>query len=1639
MAAQLGVSASVEYSFSKAQNLFKNVLDQTLHAELDYVAGVVAGRLPNNRQNIDRKLNDIAVEGVKSAISEIPVIGNSLASVLGSVAKHFLDKKESDDMDKESMTMRKSLYDFHSDTIKIITRIAAREAAVRWEMAINHYIAYDAIITFAVQGAIRVVSYLSTQNAPITVENIILGLIAGHPTAKVGWSFHNTAIAIQDKITEEVFSGRPINATAEGFYGRAGCLCNDKYYVGPLKGAPSTPTSPAQKVYNTLRRVSQIWVPDEHGFTKMHTDTADHEGAVPKYGYIQFAETKEFEQFKKMGKTEGYIAHTPHAALVTPDKKPKAKFVDSKVILEYIEYRKTEANPKSFNAYIGAVAFFKGKLAGTADKYLPLAGFENCCFSLATLEYCEFGQCNAGLLLEHTTLKNCRAKKDSLSSVDISYSTIDECDFTAEDGVLTNFSYSKITKSKFAGIGQFLTCIGTVIDKETRDSMRVKISSGHGPSAMLLQNLLVYRREDTRYVEARRKLLQSDELDVHTVSTIKALLGVTTLKLPLNESQLDQVPNLFDKEGSEKFWRLEQVLLKLSSRDAIANYAGWSPLISGYFYELLDNENGVSDNVKLTVVHMLLAMHFGKKGDCIPGTRRKEVCKSIQRFMSGKSTDITGLHYLEKPLRVLKQYTSHQDSWLRMGVRSICESLFLPINLFQMLSFSIEGMLGTDNTARPAVIVMGPTGAGKSTFVNYLHGATFKLVNPVMNRRYLELDPPDQRVPAVMGRGEETSSVTLYPQIVRTDKFSFIDCPGFEDPRMDPSGNDRKMCADLGIPIVVQHAHAKSILAAIVLIRYESIVSSTQDTPLQEVIQALSGLMNIQALLQLPKEERLPLLFVISNPEKQDKFDPDTIKANVLKRKQDIMDVLKSDFKAISEKKAVLLEYAKQLEDLGLMRDALQNLFELTKQSAYETGKTQQFIEECRKKFSEMFSPDNVALFEGIASNILADKNALPDCIATIANAITRKEQEKSKLREALESLEVQQFIFGSMEKENMFVFLGHSESAERNLRNAIFLYLAQLQDKSRDVVRQMLLFNSDRRIYLPLLHRVKAHSVECIKLLHTYAEARQNALSCQQEFQNRGQERKRYADELAGIMTATTGGTFAEQLKTSIASKEAELKKMDDSIQQNDKLLSLSRKTMLLHTNNQSLEEHSRDHIAENRTVVYSVFEKLRMRAVSKEFNFDIGAPIARVEVSSLLKDKKVVVKGGIGENIVGHSDSGFSQHAMRVQDVGEIILDGHEGIMQLVPKDGMIQTGRFSVVDCDLKNGRLKLTYLHDPEQPNYASVRVFVLHKDHPIYVKRFELYRQNVTNREASAATLRMNRAALQKRIESDRAFNAYIPKVSVSGDLKQTQERIERVKQLVFQLGYDLSYFISVYFPKCSSKTATWLINEKNYSNLQLLVRFSEEQLKRHNVDVDKRVLAVSLFGEEPSAGSGASCDDKEAADVMQTLSNNNINVNELVKMLAEKGFTLFHFCKMLLGIRGYIGDDDRLSTRLIAAEESCILSKSKFVHAHNQCGEYRIEFAVIQQLITLFSLKEHDSIYIEFLEAYEAHHKLIHDSASAPVFSDKDEAEEIAIGLVERSVPIGDMLHAYRKRFQARVDDGTLALVVPPRLSFSHS
>ncbi len=406
-------------------------------------------------------------------LGQVPTVGSMLESAASAGGLYLLGEVEKKKKEEESRNTLQSLLQLDSAQLRIITGDCAREAASRWEMAINHFIDdKKGLMLFAATGAIRILEYLCRKHLPIETSHLLMGLIMGR-SGKGYLTFSNTKIPLLNNMRQHFENNEAISA--ESLYGRCGFIVGKEYFIHDPKAGKT-----AEEI-EALRKKQRSEYEVHYGFVKFFKIdlplVAQIHHKRPKAGYVQLPDANILEALAHP-KTDGYsyIKHTSHSFFeeryfYNNQCKAQTRYITEKEVYEYLASI-AQGKTLSLNEFIGAVAFFRGTLKGTAQQILDLskANFAGSDFSRSTLEFCKLGNCQ-GLILVGATLKNIQATGDSLNSAVLDLSSHTNCDYTGLKALQTQWSYAKVYTSVFKDVlGTGMALEGTFFDEPTKAS-----------------------------------------------------------------------------------------------------------------------------------------------------------------------------------------------------------------------------------------------------------------------------------------------------------------------------------------------------------------------------------------------------------------------------------------------------------------------------------------------------------------------------------------------------------------------------------------------------------------------------------------------------------------------------------------------------------------------------------------------------------------------------------------------------------------------------------------------------------------------------------------------------------------------------------------------------------------------------------------------------------------------------------------------------------------------------------------------------------------------------------------------------------------------------------------------------------------
>ncbi len=469
-------ASSPSLTLSPAQQLYQKAFEKTLLAELEFLLDVVQGRVVD-RKTMQEQIKEKVAQATGALLSQVPSMGSLLQSVVSDGGVYLLGEIEKKKKEEATRATLQSLLKLNSAQLKILAEQCAKEAACRWEMAINHFIDEKGLMLFALTGAIRIVEYLCRKHLAIEGPHLLKGLMMGRSGA--GYlNFTNTPILLVNGMVMHFEGNKELSA--EGLYGRSGFIIGREYYIHDVRVAKAEEAIQAKR---KLQRSEQELHFGYVKFFKADRPLNQIHHQRPKTGYVQLPNISLLEELAHP-KIDGYsyITHNPHSFfeeryIYNNRCQAKTRFINEKEIEEYLSLVKQGRTKSSLNEHIGAIVFFRGALKGTAPQPLDLsqANFSGSDFSDSTLEYCKLGHWQ-NMNLTGARLSHVQASGDSLNGSHLSLATVSDCDFTGLKGLQTHMDYAKVNRSVFKEVlGAGMLLEGTVFDEASQASFGLSL------------------------------------------------------------------------------------------------------------------------------------------------------------------------------------------------------------------------------------------------------------------------------------------------------------------------------------------------------------------------------------------------------------------------------------------------------------------------------------------------------------------------------------------------------------------------------------------------------------------------------------------------------------------------------------------------------------------------------------------------------------------------------------------------------------------------------------------------------------------------------------------------------------------------------------------------------------------------------------------------------------------------------------------------------------------------------------------------------------------------------------------------------------------------------------------------------------
>lgn len=326
-----------------------------------------------------------------------------------------------------------------------------------------------------------------------------------------------------------------------------------------------------------------------------------------------------------------------------------------------------------------------------------------------------------------------------------------------------------------------------------------------------------------------------------------------------NEDFLKRVPNLFGESdfSVEDIQRNIQKLSKYFYQNKQVISVVDDDVLLTYLCDLLktDLENYISDFIISYILYSLYVY-----SDKIFINEMKQLIEVVLRVLCDKSPllaeDQLFLDKLYVPMLELRKLLQSSDRSERLRGRSIAEFIGVPLQLDTMMGLSIDGFSGSNDDGAGAMLVIGETGSGKSTTINYLNGATYTRGGHGRTI-YLEcIEPAAVMAPEGHGFNSKTTYSQRYGQ--------FIDTAGFYDNRI----GDKRVCAAIGPALAIHQV--ENLKGAMLVLPYDIFRQLDRGSQFRELCILLESMIGETAADLYMDQEKYPvcpLVFVFTNPD----------------------------------------------------------------------------------------------------------------------------------------------------------------------------------------------------------------------------------------------------------------------------------------------------------------------------------------------------------------------------------------------------------------------------------------------------------------------------------------------------------------------------------------------------------------------------------------------------------------------------------------------------------------------------------------------------------------------------------------------------------------------------------------------------
>lgn len=282
----------------------------------------------------------------------------------------------------------------------------------------------------------------------------------------------------------------------------------------------------------------------------------------------------------------------------------------------------------------------------------------------------------------------------------------------------------------------------------------------------------------------------------------------------INKStELAKIKDLYELDNSEYIFEYYQVMAILFKTIEILGND-----LSPNVRHILESNLSVSFNAnRVRFSSMYLLLFYIYKIEHKKDKQEFEKKYNVEEFFDENQTtsNDSNLDYNEKIFLNLKQFLNNKDKNFRSQAYKLCHDLGISLSLTKMLYFSVNSI---NENIENLFMLIGATGCGKSTLINYLDGVEYERILVRLNPKLGHSNK--------LKVGNGSMSEILYCETLDISKNNCIqinlcDTPGF----FDTNSDEKAIIASLGVPLTVHNA--KSIRAIIICLEYDNLKFNT--------------------------------------------------------------------------------------------------------------------------------------------------------------------------------------------------------------------------------------------------------------------------------------------------------------------------------------------------------------------------------------------------------------------------------------------------------------------------------------------------------------------------------------------------------------------------------------------------------------------------------------------------------------------------------------------------------------------------------------------------------------------------------------------------------------------------------------------